>query len=144
MIKPGYVNIYVAGDALLLVPMAGWGGGYKEQDEQDRLDAADPGLEAALDRMLAFSDLRPGGFDRPSVPYSKTAYARAGAMARRKGAKLRCFRLLRDETGLFTLQLLCPIVGERGLGPETSEEHPRDIAEAAYRIRTMVEAKRPV
>lgn len=141
MTKPGCLNAYVAGETLLLVPMAGWGGGFREQEEQERLAADDPALADALGRMLEASDARPGGFDRPALAPGRTGYAKAGAMARRKGVELRCFSLLREETDNLTLQLLGPVAGQRGLGPEGPAEHPRDLAETAQRIRKLIAMK---
>jgi hypothetical protein len=139
MTTPGYLNAYLAGDTLLIVPMAGWGGAYKEQEEQERIGVDDAGLEAVLARTLDISDVRPGGFDRDNIPQGKTGYARAGAMARRKGAPLRCFSLTRDEAGVLTLQLLGPVPGQRGLMPEGPQEHPQSLAEAVQHIRARLQ-----
>lgn len=138
MTKPGYVNIYAAGETLLLAPMAGWGGGYKEMGSLVEHRLGEAGLERILAELLESSDLRPEAFDRPGVPPSKTGYAKAAAIARRRRAILRGFNLLRDEAGDLSLQRLGPVPRSRGLGPDGPEQRPQDLAHAADMIRSAL------
>jgi hypothetical protein len=139
MTKPGYVSIYAAGETLLLAPMAGWGGGYKEMAGLVTHKLGEAGLEKILAGQLDRSDLRPDAFDRPSIARSKTGYAKAAAIAKRGKVTLRGFRFQRDEGGELTLQRLGPVKGSRGLGPDGREYHPQDLAHAAAFIRAALE-----
>lgn len=142
MSKPTFISIYGAGETLLITPMAGWGGGYRETGEQRKAKLNDPDLAEILDALMDQSDIRMGAYEEGKpVPYANTGYGKAAAMARRRGAPLLCAQLFREEAGRLTLQMLGPVPGERGLAPAGDPENPVDLAEATVRIRDLFAAK---
>ncbi|MCU0654883.1 MAG: hypothetical protein MUF64_06215 [Polyangiaceae bacterium] len=141
MSKPTFINVYGAGNSILIAPMAGWGGGYRETGEHGKAKLDDPDLAALFNDLMDRSDIRLGAYQQGvPVPYAKTGYGKAAAMARRHGAPLLCAQLFREENGKLTLQLFGPVPGERGLAPAGAPENPVDLEEAIVRIQTLFAA----
>ena len=114
-------DIWIAGDSVLVAPLAGIGGSFRESGPFERVPRREAEVLAALERQLANSQISEAGLAVTPIPAKQTAAAKARALARAARGNARLFQVFRGPDAFKVTEYRRDPSGPGFIGGEPKE-----------------------